>query len=433
MSPNHPSPTRQATRTAAVSLAAAAVLLGSAPGNAATPVSVGSSNADEQTRSGTTPDKARGPWQDLGELSGQRNYGWPVIAGSPTGRWVSSAQRQSPRWPLARNVMVRGDKHGVTDKVTYKVGMPSAAWVGPNGDAIVIGQKRGGAILAVSWRHDRKQPTTRVLADADLGMGMSGMTLLSNSAGDLTAHSTFGNGKRYIVRKPAGRPWGKPVTVVPHRYDAELADLAMDGKGRLYGAFFVDHTVSLRTLTPSSRQFGAAREIISWPEIEDWPQAYVEYPTVSVSEGGNKVVGLAFGNWNADGPRYGRAVIMPRGAPRWEGEWEDGSLDEAVVGSDGRVTVPMGTEMMQWTPQRPSFRTRDDAWFKTANPRGDLLVGDSAYRGHLFVWPDGRAPLPPVRTPGGYTRATALAGAVAYAAVARNNGTYHMFRARLGR
>jgi len=131
---------------------------------------------------------------------------------------------------------------------------------------------------------------------------------------------------------------------------------------------------------------------------------------------------------------YGRAVIMPQDGPRWEGEWEDGSFDEAVVGGDGRVTVPMGTQMMQWTPQRRTFRTLDDAWFKTANPRGDLLVGDAAYRGHLFVWPDGGRPLPAVRTAGGYTRATALAGSIVYAAVSRNKSdTYHMVRARLGR
>jgi hypothetical protein len=289
-------------------------------------------------------------------------------------------------------------------------------------------------LQAVSWRHDRKRPSTYVLAGAERLPGLLGAELLVNSSGDLAVHGTYAVDRMFVIRRPAGGGWERPVTVAPRRYDAQLTDLGMDGNGRITGSFLVDHTVALRTLEPTSREFGPAKQVISWPEIEDWPRPYAEYANVAVGPNGDKVASLAFGNWNADGPAYGRAVLMPKGADRWRVEWEDGSFDRAVVGADGRVTVPMGLEVKRWTPQTQTLRTLDRTWFKTANPRGDVLLGDAAYRGHLFVWPDGKAPLPAVKSAPGYTRATALAGATVYAAVVRPDGRrYYLARARLGR
>lgn len=404
--------TSTAIRVATAVLAASALILGTAP-------------ADAQP-SGAT-DKAR--WHGLATLNAKDFHVPPLLDVSANGHWVSASQEETSTHHVRDTVLlIRGDETGAVSRKRYPVGEVLAVRIDNRGNAIVLGFSRRG-LVAVTWRHDQIWPRTHVF-------GVTGYSdvpeMEDNQAGDVVIHWPCGDRKQCVVRKPAGQPLERLLKVGRLRYDgATPADVALDGKGRLIGAFLLDHTVWLRTLAPDSRVFGAARKVLTNDTIEDWPHPATERATVSVGPRSDKVVTLGFGDLGADDERYGKVTILPSHGGRWDGEWSNGSFDAAVVGLSGRVTVPLRQEpgesqVIQWTPARRTFKTLRFQVLRASSPRGDLLLSQNAPSSDvstpdLFsVRPDGSRALAAFRTVGWPGDASAIASNAVY--VARTAG-----------
>lgn len=396
---------RRTGRSTVLALSAALTLTG---------LALGTSPAQAATAPAQHASKT---WRDAGRLIGP-GHDWPTLAASNSGTIVAVATSGGTVRKPSPTLVVRRLPNGTVSRYNKVLGLTAGVGIDQDGDILVLGQ-RGDDLLVTSWPRSDRRPTTHKVIDADSVPGLVYAELMTNSRGDAAIVAHYRNDATLVKRKFGdAQRWRPAVRVNTGRYDGSLDDVAMTRTGRLVGAFRDELTLTLRSLSRSSRTFTAARRVITWPIDDDFVHPYEETGSVTVGPQGDLIASLSFAVQRGDGKSsakrsdnayFFKYMIKPVGDHRYSGEIDNSdwiTFDQSVVGADGSVTVRKGLTMMRWTPDR--WRSVENAWFHAKNPRGDVLVGSAAYRGTVHLWPLGKKQQPAVAVPRGYARAWAL-------------------------
>lgn len=375
-------------------------------------------------------------WRSLGRV-GTPAQGLLSDASSSSGTVLVVGSRRTPGGTvttLARHVLGQDRR-----RVRLAIGDPVAVDVDARGRGVVL-STRGGATLATVWRPAAPSPRTRVvLRRSDNPAGPAGPTatsLAANAAGDLAVlvlpYPGHGDGA-VLVRRPADGRWQPPLRIGPRRYDAVLDAVAVTVDGDVLGAFKQVQTLSLRTLPPARKRFGAPTEVTTWSRVHDEPGSVREsWAEVSVGPAGDVATTWQVAE-QGEGSQlvHTRLTVLPRTGRVWSRDYAQADTGPQVraVGRDGSVLVVDETKVRRWEPEERRFRGRQTAFLRDTTARGDALLGSGIYGGRVRLWPVGEARGPEVPSPRGRTLAMLLTGDHrVYAVVVPDDGRSHRVR-----
>ncbi len=354
-------------------------------------------------------------WRDGGRITGRRDE---LLMDSSRSHVVVAVgtTRASFEQPRESSTIARRTPKGRWTRLKTHIGQPVGMDVNGAGDAVIISMRHlyefsGPSIVATRWPRGAEKFRSRVLVKRSEPFNYSVSSVAANGHGDLAVLLRDGP-RAQLLRKFAGEPWKRPLTIGRNRYDGVLDSVDILPTGAVVGAFKQDQTLSVRTLRPGSDTFGRATEVTTWSAIKaDRPRDYDDnYATIKVGKNGDLATTWAYGVVSGDGGSElvtTRLNIVPATGRPYQTEFErsDSDIILLTVARDASVSIKDEIYTRRWNSDTRSFSSTspDDSYFRDANVAGDVLIGGSNYGGPLQLWPVGKPPGPEVPSPRGVT------------------------------
>ncbi len=356
-------------------------------------------------------------WRDGGRIMGRRDE---LLMDSSRSHVVVAVgtTRASFEQPRESSTIARRTPKGRWSRLKTSIGQPVAIDVNGAGDAVIISVRNQyepdlGSIVATQWRRGAEKFRSRVLVKRSEPLNYDVSEVAANGHGDLAVLLRDGP-RAQLLRKFAGEPWKRPLTIGRNRYDGVLESVDILPTGAVVGAFKQGQTLSVRTLRSGSNTFGRATEVTTWEAIKaDRPRDYDDnYANIKLGKNGDLATTWAYGVLSGDGGSElvtTQLNIVPADGRPWQRQFRYADFDVSIdaVASDGSVIIQDDSTTRRWNRDTRQLTSRENVDFKDANVRGDALVG---INNGLHLWPVGETPGPEVQPPPDRTYAHVLTG-----------------------